>query len=543
MAGGPVDRKTVAGKAGSQRGLVGDSAQIAVAVGVSRLSGLFRIMLAAAVLGSTVLGDLFVAVNVLPLTLYDVVAGSAISSVLVPPLVRFIDRGQMDRARRLAGNALGLIFLVMAAVSALAVLGRGWVAAALTSGVSDLLANEAARIGGLLVLLIAPQLVAYAAIGVFVSIQHAHRRFLLPSAAPIVENIGLIITIGIAWAIYGGGREVTDTPIGLILVLGLGSGLSVLAHVLVQYVGARRAAGGVGFGTDWRDPSIRRLAGPTRDSFGWSTVIALRHFALIVAAGFAGAGGIQAFEIATLAYIIPVALVGRPIASAALPRLARRAAGSKALLSGYLAALRLAAWVAVPAGLALILLSRPLAAALAQGQFDGPDSSKMLAFGLAGLGLGAASDALFEVARQATMARGETAGLRRSSVIRALAAIIGIPLVVVTLDGASVLLALGLVVSFGDLTAFVVTHRALRSDPAWPIDSNRYWPRIVVASLLGLVPVALLAPASAPMGDTATLGVVAAAAVILYSAVAFVVTDRGRMISSLGATFAREELA
>ncbi len=520
---------------------------IAVASALSRVTGLLRIVIAASLLGATVLGDLFIAVNVLPLIVYDVFAGSAISSVLVPPLVRFLERGHVERARRFIGNYLGLLVLFMVAVAEVAIIGRSWIASALTSGVEDALATDAGRVAGLLVLMIVPQIVLYAAIGVFVSVQHAHRRFLVPSAAPIIENLGLIATVTFAWLRYGGGREVTDAPTGLIVVLGVGSGLSVTAHALIQYVGARRAGGRLRIGADWRDPSIKKLAGPTRDSFGWSGVIAARQFALIVAAGFAGAGAVQAFEIATLAYFIPVALIGRPIASAALPRLAKARAGggqaSERLLFGYLASLRLAAWMAVPAGLTMVLLASPLAEAVARGRFDDPAATRMLTFGLIGLGLGAAAEALFEIARQATMAHGQAAGLRRSTWIRAGVAAVGIPLAVVLLDGPAVLLGLGLAVSLGDLAAFAVAHRALRSHHDWPTDNTTYWPRIVLASILAIAPVALLTRGAAGLGDTLRLAMVVAAVAALYGAAVFLVSGRGRLIRSLGSMLAQEELA
>ena len=523
---------------------------MAAAVAGSRITGLLRIVVAAAILGSTVLGDLFVAINVLPLMLYDVFAGSAISSVLVPPLVKLIGRGDHVisggvAARRFSANALGLIMAAMAAVAAVALLGRSAIAGALTAGVEPGLASDAVSIGALLLALIVPQLVLYAAIGVFVSIQQAHRQFLLPSAAPIIENLGLLATIAVAWMRYGGGIEVDSAPLGLILTLGIGSGLSVSAHAIVQFIGARRAIGaiGIGIGFDVRDPDIVGLAGPTKASFGWSSIIAARQFALVVAAGFAGAGGVQAFEIATLAYFIPVALIGRPIASAALPRLAAANSGPAAVLSGYLTTVRLAAWVAVPAGAALVLLSGPLADVIGQGEFAGAEANAMLRYGLAGLGIGAASDAIFEIARQATMAYGDGRGLVRSTWIRAGVAVAGIPFVVLILDGPPVLLGLGIVVSLGDVVALAVAHLALRSGPAWPADRTAHWPRILIASIVATAPVALIASQSdTPWGPVGFVGL-SAAVLVLFVLGAWFSTQRGLLLKELAGALQSKDLA
>lgn len=524
-------------------GLLGDSARIAAASAISRVTGLLRIVVAASVFGATVLGDLFVAINILPLTLYDVFAGSAITSVLVPPLVKLLSGPNRDDARRFTANALGIICGAMAVLAAGAVLARPLLARALTAGVDGPIANDAVEVGSLLLLLILPQLVLYAAIGVFVSVQHANRRFLVPSAAPIVENLGLIATIMFAWQRYGSGIEVDSASTGLILTLAIGSGLSVSAHALIQFIGARRAIGSLRLRADIRDPEIRGLAKPARASFGWSTIIALRQFALVVAAGFAGAGGVQAFEFATLAYFIPMALVGRPIASAALPRLASAGSDTTALLTGYLGALRVAAWAAVPAGLALVVLSGPVANVIALGKFDNPDTILMLTYGLAGLGLGAAGDAMFEVARQATMAvrggqepdaRATTMGLVRSNWIRAGVAVIGIPTVTVLVDGPVVLLALGLVVSLGDVAALAIAHRALRATDGWPTATGpRHWPRIVAAATVATAgPLAVSRLGDVSWSPVPFLGLVIGVCVG-YAAAAVLLTGRGRMLKTL----------
>jgi putative peptidoglycan lipid II flippase len=467
-------------------GLLSDSAVIALASAVSRASGLIRVVVIASVLGSTALGDLFVAVNVIPLMLYDVFAGSAISSVLVPPLVRLLDSNDRQRVRDFTARALGLVTVVFAALALVAVLGHRWLAQLLTSGFDAALQQPAVRVAGLLLILILPQLVLYAAIGVMVSIQHAHRRFLLPSVAPLVENLGLMATVAVVWYRYGSGIEVGVAPTELVVTLAVGSGLSVLAHTGLQLVGAIRAQGSPGWSARWRDPDITALLAPARESFGWSGTLALRHFALVVAAGYAGAGGVQAFEMATLAYYIPVALIGRPVASANLPRLTRSMDGGhnhrpvgetaettpevrtgvarRALAAAsYRRAVAVAAALALPAGIVMILFSRPLAAVIANGEFDDAEAIAMIGYALAGLGIGAASEAVFEVARQTLMALGAGSGLRPANRIRAALSLAGIPAAVVLVDGPMVLLALGLVVSLADAAAFALAHRRLVS--------------------------------------------------------------------------------
>ena len=532
------------GRAGSvhRRGFLEDSLVIASAAAVSRLSGLVRVVAVASVLGSTVLGDLFVAINFLPMTLYSAFAGSAISSVLVPPLVRHLDRGDPRAARRLTANALGLVVVGLASLATLAILCRRWIAAALTAGVDDSLAADAAATASLLLLLILPQLVIYAAIGLFIAVQHAHRQFLVPSAGPILENVGLVATVAAAWWVFGGGWEVDDVPLELVLFLAVGSGLSVLIHGLVQFAGAWRAGGGFDVGVDWKAPDVKALAAPVKHSLGWTGVLTARHLALIVAAGFAGAGAVQALQIAMLAYFVPMALIGRPIASAALPRLSRWGTDRGTGFLGYLTALRLAACIAVPAGVAMTLLAGPIADAVVRGEFDRPGATDLVAFAVAGLGLGAAGEALFEVARQATMASGDGRSLRRSNIARGIIAVVGIPVVAVVLDGPPLLLGLGLVVSVGNGAAFAVAHVSLRAQQGWPPIIERYWPRIAAASLIAVLPVAVASTRISSGTAELRLLAVGLATTALYVGAVALLTDRGRMLRALHGSLRSEVL-
>ncbi|MGI9614454.1 MAG: lipid II flippase MurJ [Acidimicrobiales bacterium] len=523
-------------------GLLGDSAKIAVAVAASRATGLLRIVMVAAILGPTVLGDLFVAINVLPLILYDIIAGSAISSVLVPPLVRLLALEPIERVRRFVGNASGIIVAGTSTVVAAALLLREPIAAIITAGVDRTLADDAARTAVVLLVVIVPQLVLYALIGVFVSVQHSRRRFLLPSAAPIVENVVLMATVLAVGSIHGTGMEVSDVSTEVLVLLGLGSSLAVGVHAVVQAVGALRAIGPFRLSLGRSDPAVRSLAGPARDSFGWSSVVAGRQFALIVAASYAGAGAVQAFEIATLVYFIPVALIGRPVASAALPRLV--AAGhSNDVTAGYLHAVRLAAWLAVPAGLALVVLASPLAEGIASGKFDNDNPVQLLVYALAGLGLGAASEALFEVARQTMMANpGDRVALRRSTWIRAGVAAVGIPAAVMLLEGPPIIAALGVVVSLGDGAALVVVHRSLRRTPGWPspdLAGPSHWPRILFASTIAIglgaiVDEVVVARWSGSIEDPTRLAATTATAVASYLVIAWLATRRFAMLSGTG---------
>ncbi len=487
------------------------------------------------------------AINVLPLLLYDVLAGSAISSVLVPPTVRYLRLGQDAAAKRLLANALGLVLGALGFVVVIAIALNGLIASALTAGFDSASSGLAKSTASLLLVLILPQILCYGAIGVFVSTQHAHGKFLVSSMAPIVENLGIIATIVLVARHFPNGMEGGAGSRNAIWFLGIGSGLAVIAHVAVQYVGARWASGGLSLGFDRRAADIKALSSQVKDSFGWSATVAARAFGLIIAAGYAGRGGVQAFELATLAYYIPTALVGRPIAGAALVKLAQSKPGSATFLGQYRSAIRLGAWLCIPAGVGLIALSGALANVMAFGKFASSEPIKMLGYGLAGLGVGAASDALFEISRQTTMAFGNAAGLRKANLARAVSAVVGIPAAVALVDGPALLLALGVVVSMGDVVAFYFVHRGLRREPLWVPDAENHAVGVAIASVIAFVPMALIVR-SFNSGQWLNAGAakpaaVAVAALSIYIGSAWLLTKRGAMIRMLSDSLNRGDLS
>ena len=108
-------------------GAVGDSMSVAVWTAISRLTGLFRGITIAAVLGATYFANTYQFTNSLPnLVFYGLLAGSMFSSLLVPALVHHIDAGDERAAARTAGGLLGVAAVLMLALVPLVAIGTPW---------------------------------------------------------------------------------------------------------------------------------------------------------------------------------------------------------------------------------------------------------------------------------------------------------------------------------------------------------------------------------------------------------------------------------
>src|SRR4051812_14294701 len=104
---------------------------------VSRVTGLVRLAVIAAVLGPTYLANTFQAVNQLPNLIYSALTGSVFTMLLVPPLVHHLDRDDRAAQERVAGGFLGLVLVAFGAVAGVAVIAGPLLLRLLAVGVTN----------------------------------------------------------------------------------------------------------------------------------------------------------------------------------------------------------------------------------------------------------------------------------------------------------------------------------------------------------------------------------------------------------------------
>ncbi|MBW8767324.1 MAG: hypothetical protein JF630_14215, partial [Geodermatophilales bacterium] len=104
---------------------------------VSRVTGLGRSVVVAAVLGPTLFGDLYQQTNDLPSLMFELLTGSLFVSLIVPAVVRHLDGGSPVAAARLAGGFLTVSLVAVTAVTALVVAAGPLVLGLLSAGVPE----------------------------------------------------------------------------------------------------------------------------------------------------------------------------------------------------------------------------------------------------------------------------------------------------------------------------------------------------------------------------------------------------------------------
>jgi putative peptidoglycan lipid II flippase len=464
-----------------------DSMAVSAWTAASRITGFGRVVVVAAVLGPTYLGNVFQASNNLPNLVYMALIGALISSLLVPPLVRLVDQGDRAATERLAGAFLGTALLVFGVAAVLVVLAGPLILHLLTIGVPDVEEAAGQRAAGrLLLLLCMPQLVLYGVVGTCEAVMNAHGRFALPSAAPISENLGVILTMVVTGLIYGMGEQQSAVQTEQLVLMGAGCTMAVAVHAAIDWWGVRRLGVRLIPRAGWREPAVRDIIRRAVPSMGYSGLDVAQQFAIVVIANRIP-GGVVAFDLAMNFYVLPAALGARPVGVALLPQLSRltieRQMGRfrDELVRGA----TLMLFLAVPAAVGLAVLAGPIAESITFGAMASAEGRAMLNYALLGLSVGVIGECALLLCTYASYARKDVRSPLLAMLIRlsiascCIGAALTLPLEPV------LLLALGLTVSIADLggAAFL----ALRLRSALPSGDERLLPSVLRAAAAAAV--------------------------------------------------------
>jgi peptidoglycan biosynthesis protein MviN/MurJ (putative lipid II flippase) len=444
-------------------GAVGDSLSVAVWTLVSRFTGVLRGITIAAVLGATYFANTFQFTNSLPnLVFYGLLAGSMFSSLLVPFLVGHIDSGDRLAAARTAGGLLGMAMLGMLAIVPVAAVATPWLLRLGSAG--NAAAASQVHVGGVLVLLLLPQVPLYAIVGTATAVMNAYRRFALAAAAPALENLGTIAVLGVVAILYTHVAAEQSVPLSLLLLLGLGTTGAVMLHASLQWWGARRVGIVLVPKPGWHDPQVRATIRRALPALAQAALAALLFGALSLTADRVP-GGVVAFQLATNFYFLPIALAASPVALSLVPRLSRMTAPGQAGMfrDTYLRGLAFACFFAVPAATAYAVLARPMAGAIGFGAFGAAGGRDLIAAALLGLAPAIVGETVFLVTTYACYARQDTIRPLRGMVIQVVVCAACVA-VVVNVHGIALLTGLGLAFAVGSAVAAWYLVRNLRRE-------------------------------------------------------------------------------
>lgn len=367
------------------------TARAAVGMGaiaaVSRAVGFVRVLVVAAVLGTTYLGNAFSAANSFSNVLFELLAAGALSAVLVPTFVDLLDAGDDSGAEEVAGGVLGVALVGLGAISLLGIVAAPLIARALTVGVPvDTVGDQRELITHLLRFFV-PQIVLYAAGTIATAVLYAKRRFAVTAAAPIGNTIVMVACLAAFRKVAGDapGLDLSTGERWLLVAAGTGG---VVAFVGSLLVACRRS----GFRLRPRWPrGDGRVAAVLRHS-GWGVVLHTAAGLLLGAAIIAGSaveGGVVAYQVGWVFFLAPYAVLAQPIHTAILPELVAEARDDdwERFRASILWALERMAMFVIPVSAGMMALALPAMRAVSFGEASetGP---ALLAAALVALAIG-----------------------------------------------------------------------------------------------------------------------------------------------------------
>jgi putative peptidoglycan lipid II flippase len=342
------------------------TAVFSLATAVSRVLGLVREMVSAYFFGVSGLINAFTVAIQIPNLVRALVADAALSGAFVPVFSDLLEKGERQRAWRVASTLFWLTLLVLGGVTAVFIL----LAPLLMRPFGDPGGDYELAVGLSRVLF--PIVVLLGLSGIVVGILNTYHHFALPALAPVAWNA--VIIVGLLLGV----PQIDDESAQLYLYAGVVV-LGTLVQLLLPIPWLRRLDGRLTMVIDWRDPAVKRVLvlmlpvtltiGLVNVNFLVDTLFASR----LLDPELAPAAIDKAFRL----YMLPQGIFAVAVTTVLFPTLARLAArgdtgGVRRTLDG---GLRQIAFLLVPAGLLSIVLAEPIVGLVYQrGEFTADDT-------------------------------------------------------------------------------------------------------------------------------------------------------------------------
>jgi len=336
---------------------------VSLATLLSRVLGLLREVVFAALLGAGYHGDAFRIAFRIPNLLRDLFAEGALSAAFVPTYARTLRNEGRGEAHRLASRLFTLLGVVFGVLVLAGILGAGEIVARLAPGFASVPGKTELTV--LLTRIMMPflPLVSFAAVAM--GMLNAEERFGLPALSPAMFNVVTIVWGVVLWT---AGLPLFWVAVGW----ALGTLVGGLAQVAIQWPGLHRQ--GFRFRPEWApgDPGLRDIGRLMTPAVVGLAAVQINIFVNSYFASWQE-GAVTALDCAFRILYLPIGIFGVAVGTIATSGFARKAAvgDMDGVRSTLRDALSMLAFLTVPSTVGLMVLREPIVRLIYEhGKFD-----------------------------------------------------------------------------------------------------------------------------------------------------------------------------
>ena len=297
---------------------------IAAITVAARLAGFARVIVFTRIVGPSCLGDTYFTANTVPNIVFDIVAGGALSSLVVPVLAAPVAAGAREAIDRTTSALLTWAATILIPMTVLgALFTHPLIRLLVGNGHPGCSASAEVAVGARMLEVFMPQVLLYGVAVVLIGVLQAHRRFVGGAVGPLISSLVVIV----AYVVFGSVALHRETTLSTLtrsheLILSVGTTLGVLALLLTLLPPAWRT--GVRLRPTYRFPpgvatTIRSMA------ISGAFVVGSQDIATAVVLRLANAHGtdgtVVLYNLAWTVFTVPWAVAAVPLATSAFPGL------------------------------------------------------------------------------------------------------------------------------------------------------------------------------------------------------------------------------
>jgi putative peptidoglycan lipid II flippase len=371
---------------------LGSSSRISAAIFGSRVLGLVRESVFAALFGAGAVADAYQVAFRVPNLLRDLFAEGALSSAFVPTFTAALNDDGRARAHALADLAMSGLLVVTGLITGLALWFAEPIVLLMTSGFAGDTAKLALAVE--LTRTMLPILVLVSLAAVWMGMLNAQRRFVVPALAPALFNA---VSIAVGVGLWIAGLPILDAvlawSLGTVAGGAVQAGVQLVALVRMGYRPRPRLQG------LFSDPGVRRIARLMAPAVIGIAAVNVNVFVNTRFASELGDGPVAQLQYAFRLFFLPLGVFGVALATVTTTSVSEEAArGDRTALAARTRDGVTAAWMLTTASaVGLALLAEPIVRLIYRHGATTVDDARAIAVVLQAYVIGLAPYALVKI--------------------------------------------------------------------------------------------------------------------------------------------------